>query len=200
MLTWVRSRDGTTRAVVFTFFEHVSSKPSIVFDRPCELLGGSPVEIDSVLWRWVRRKRQYWFTGPSEDSNKCYQYFRQASRWAGNLCGGATGSVSIWHLLKRKSSNLFPPPMLFASVSPPSLTPDIARTERNLASMRWTKEAGAQRSVRGKHRQQQWIGSFKTIVGFWSLLLKKMFSCGSISSGDDWTHKNEQSHKACHQR
>ena len=27
----------------------------IVFDQLCELLGGPPIEIDSVLWGWVSR-------------------------------------------------------------------------------------------------------------------------------------------------
>ena len=35
---------------VFTIFGHISSESAIVFDWLCELLGGSQVEIDSVLW------------------------------------------------------------------------------------------------------------------------------------------------------
>ena len=51
------------------------------------------------------------------------------------------------------------------------------------ASTRWPKKAGAQRTVQGKHQQQQWIGSSKTIVGFPVLAYEE---AGSVWKQEEW--------------
>ena len=40
-----------------------------------------------------------------EDSNRCYEFFLYASRWAGDICAGASDRVSICNQLKRSACN-----------------------------------------------------------------------------------------------